>query len=67
MTRAGNHRAPLGRSQESFLRLTSTYLQLSFDECEAVDPLRIDWCLADDPAITHVALVHCETTTSGHT
>ena len=28
-----------------------------------VDPVALDQCLADDPAVTHVAVVHCETTT----
>jgi len=32
-------------------------------EDQAIDPARVDVALAADPAITHVALVHCETTT----
>ncbi|WP_442770468.1 2-aminoethylphosphonate--pyruvate transaminase [Zoogloea ramigera] len=36
---------------------------LDFAEDTPVDPLRIEAALAADPAITHVALVHCETGT----
>jgi len=36
---------------------------MPFAEHEAVSPGRIDAALAGDPAITHVALVHCETST----
>lgn len=36
---------------------------LSFREDEPADPVRIAQALADDPAITHVAQVHCETGT----
>ncbi len=36
---------------------------LSHGEQEPVDPARIDAALAADPAITHVAQVHCETGT----
>jgi len=36
---------------------------LSFREDEPADPARIDAALALDPAITHVAQVHCETGT----
>src|SRR5262249_28142908 len=35
---------------------------LRWPENQAVDPAAVDRALADDPAITHVALVHCETT-----
>ncbi len=35
---------------------------LRWGEEEAVDPRMVDRALASDPAITHVALVHCETT-----
>jgi len=36
---------------------------LKWAEDEAVDPAAVDRYLADDPDVTHVALVHCETTT----
>ena len=36
---------------------------MPFAEDAAVDPDRIDAALSTDPAITHVALVHCETST----
>ncbi len=36
---------------------------LVFDETVPVDPEVVDQTLRDDPAVTHVALVHCETTT----
>ena len=36
---------------------------MPFGERDAVSPERIDGALAADPAITHVALVHCETST----
>jgi 2-aminoethylphosphonate-pyruvate transaminase len=36
---------------------------LSHDEQEPADPARIDAALTADPAITHVAQVHCETGT----
>jgi 2-aminoethylphosphonate-pyruvate transaminase len=36
---------------------------LRTDEDKHADPARLDAMLAEDPAITHVAMVHCETTT----
>ncbi len=36
---------------------------MGFDELEPVDPARVDSALRDDPGLTHVALVHCETGT----
>ncbi len=36
---------------------------LSWAEDQPVDPAAVDRALAADPAVTHVALVHCETTT----
>ena len=36
---------------------------LRWPEDRSVDPEAVDRALAADPAITHVALVHCETTT----
>ena len=36
---------------------------LEWDERTPVDPARVARALADDPGVTHVALVHCETTT----
>ncbi len=38
-------------------------VELRFDELEPVDPGAVDEALAADPAIGHVALVHCETGT----
>ena len=38
-------------------------VMLDFAEDEPADPVRIDAALAADPAITHVAQVHCETGT----
>ncbi len=35
---------------------------LRWPENQAADPGRVERALADNPAITHVALVHCETT-----
>jgi 2-aminoethylphosphonate-pyruvate transaminase len=35
---------------------------LEFPEDQAVDPARVAAALAEDPDVTHVALVHCETT-----
>jgi 2-aminoethylphosphonate-pyruvate transaminase len=32
-------------------------------EDEALDPIAVEACLADEPAVTHAAVVHCETTT----
>ena len=34
---------------------------LAFDEAEAVDPAALAQFLQDDPSVTHVVLVHCET------
>lgn len=36
---------------------------LSWGEAEPVDPSAVEGALVDDPAITHVAVVYCETTT----
>lgn len=36
---------------------------LSYPEDQAVNPADVDSALADDATITHVAVVHCETTT----
>ena len=36
---------------------------MSFDETQAVDPKAIDEYLAQHPEVTHVSVVHCETTT----
>lgn len=42
-------------------RIAHTVLRTAEDT--PADPAALDACLAKDPAITHVALVHCETTT----
>ena len=44
-------------------RLGISRVELAGGELEPVDPARVDEALAADPGITHVALVHCETTT----
>jgi 2-aminoethylphosphonate-pyruvate transaminase len=44
-------------------RLRIAYTELASAETEPCDPSRIDAALAADPGISHVALVHCETTT----
>lgn len=36
---------------------------LSFDETETINPVEIDEYLENHPEITHVSIVHCETTT----
>lgn len=36
---------------------------LAFEEWQPVEPARVEQALAADPAITHVAMIHCETTT----
>ena len=38
-------------------------VELRFDECERPDAATLAVMLDDDPAVTHVAVVHCETTT----
>ncbi|HEY8172467.1 MAG TPA: aminotransferase class V-fold PLP-dependent enzyme, partial [Dehalococcoidia bacterium] len=44
-------------------RLRLECAEIACSETETVDPAAIDAALANDAAITHVALVHCETTT----
>lgn len=44
-------------------RLHIPQIDLRFDECERPDSRLLAELLSDDPAITHVAVVHCETTT----
>ncbi len=36
---------------------------MQFDETQAVDPKKIDAYLSEHPEVTHVSVVHCETTT----
>ncbi|MBB3110683.1 2-aminoethylphosphonate-pyruvate transaminase [Paenibacillus phyllosphaerae] len=43
--------------------LAIDHVEVPFGEVAQADPLVLDRILSDDPAITHVALVHCETTT----
>ncbi len=38
-------------------------VELRFDECERPEAATLAEMLEDDPAVTHVAVVHCETTT----
>ena len=40
-----------------------SYQLISYPETKAPDPRDIEEALAADPALTHVAMVHCETTT----
>lgn len=44
-------------------RLGIDHTAVAFGEVAQADPQALDAALAADPAITHVALVHCETTT----
>lgn len=44
-------------------RLRIPCVGLHHPEVEPADPVRIDAALAADPTISHVAVVHCETTT----
>ncbi len=44
-------------------RLDIAVTTIEFDEIEVPDPGMIDAVLESDPSITHVAMVHCETTT----
>ena len=44
-------------------RLRIAHTVITFPEVEPVDLGRVEEALADDPRLTHVALVHCETTT----
>ncbi|MCX7230252.1 MAG: 2-aminoethylphosphonate--pyruvate transaminase [Burkholderiales bacterium] len=43
--------------------LSRESVELRFDESEPVDAARVEAALRADPAITHVAFVHCETGT----
>ncbi len=44
-------------------RLERGAVALRWPEDQAVDPAAVEQALGDDPDISHVALVHCETTT----
>lgn len=44
-------------------RLKIPCVEVALDERQPADPRQIDTALSADPSITHVALVHCETTT----
>ena len=44
-------------------RLRISHVELRFAETEPADPACLDVALASDLAVTHVAVVHCETTT----
>jgi len=44
-------------------RLRIPHAVLRTEETIQPDPIQVDRALAEDPSITHVALVHCETTT----
>ncbi len=44
-------------------RLGIGCVEIAFAETELADPQRIAAALDDDPAITHLAMAHCETTT----
>jgi 2-aminoethylphosphonate-pyruvate transaminase len=45
------------------LRLKRRVRVLRWTESQAIEPEQVECALRDDPDITHVALVHCETTT----
>lgn len=51
------------RMVEITRRIGRTVTALTWDEDAPVDPARLDAALAADPAISHVAVVYCETTT----
>ncbi len=51
------------RLAEIAKRLAIKHVTLVVPETQAVDPQEVDRILSDDRAITHVAMVHCETTT----
>lgn len=51
------------RIVEMARRLGIACTPLREDERRPIDPAQVDAALAADPAITHMALVHCETTT----
>ncbi|MCE1251952.1 MAG: 2-aminoethylphosphonate--pyruvate transaminase [Anaerolineae bacterium] len=38
-------------------------ISMTFSEDEPIDPQKVDLLLAEEPSITHVSVVHCETTT----
>lgn len=42
-------------------RMGRDHVTLSFDEASPLDPVALETALMADPAITHVAAVHCET------
>jgi 2-aminoethylphosphonate-pyruvate transaminase len=56
-----------GAYGERMARLTGTmgrdHAVLAFPETSPVDPARVAAALAQDPAITHVGVIHCETST----
>ena len=51
------------RMVEIAQRLGIDCVEIAFAETELADPQRIAAVLDDDPAITHLAMAHCETTT----
>ncbi len=51
------------RIAEILMRIGRTVARLEWSESAAVDPGRVDVSLAADALVTHVAVVHCETTT----
>ena len=51
------------RMVEIARRLEIAHIEIAHAETEPIDVARIEAALAADPAITHVAAVHCETTT----
>lgn len=44
-------------------RLRIARVPVEFPEYERVDPAKVEWALEDDPSISFLAVVHCETTT----
>lgn len=51
------------RIEEIAKVLRISYVSLIFDTNTQVDPQAVERTLVEDPLITHVAMVHCETTT----
>jgi 2-aminoethylphosphonate-pyruvate transaminase len=50
------------RMADILVRLGRDHVVRSWDEDQPVDPVTLDECLAADPSITDIAVVHCETT-----
>jgi 2-aminoethylphosphonate-pyruvate transaminase len=51
------------RMEQMLARARISHVKLRSDEAVVVSPVELEGLLRSDPAITHVAVVHCETTT----